>query len=154
MWSCWLQNRLAAIEDSISSIALAAMVLLPLIELLSRALIDEGIPGSIGYVQHLTLWIGFLGAALATREKRHLALSAAPDLLKNPGLQRAAGILAHAAAAAVSILLAIASAKFVWAERESQTVLGGGVPLWIVQAIMPAGFGLTGFRFLFLTPRP
>jgi tripartite ATP-independent transporter DctM subunit len=132
-------------------IALAAMVLLPLIEIVSRRIVGEGIPGSIGYVQHLTLWVGFIGAALAAREKRHLALSAVPDLLHGKK-REIAGIIASAAATAVSILLAVASAKFAWAERESQDVLGGGLPVWIVQCIMPMGFAATGLRFLWQTP--
>ena len=140
-----------SLEDSLCSIALAAMVLLPLIEIAARRLIGQGIPGSIGYVQHLTLWVGFLGAALAAREGRHLSLSTAANLLKGRW-RTIAGTLAAAAATTVSVYLAIASAQFVWVERSSQSVLGGGLPLWIVEAIMPIGFAIVGLRFLWQTP--
>ncbi len=146
-----MRSRLKAFEDGLSALVLAVMVLMPLVEIILRATIGEGIPGSIGYVQHLTLWIGFLGAALATREKRHLAISAAPNLLKGRR-QMLAGVLGHIAATVVSILLAIASARMVWADRSSQTELGGGLPLWVVEAIMPVGFAITGIRFLLQTP--
>ncbi len=135
-----------SIEDGIVSVGLFVMVLLPLVEIVGRRLFGQGIPGSIGYVQHLTLWVGFLGAAIAAREKRHLSLSAAPDMLKGR-TRLIAVVFASAVATAVSILLAVASTQMVIADRQSQTVLGGGLPLWIAEAIMPVGFALTGLRF-------
>ena len=48
-------------EDLIAAGALVAMVLLPLAEITIRPFIAGGIPGSIPFVQHLTLWVGFLG---------------------------------------------------------------------------------------------
>ena len=51
------------------------MGLLPVLELVLRTLLNTGIPGSFGYVQHLTLWVAFLGAMIASRERRHIVLS-------------------------------------------------------------------------------
>jgi len=64
-----------AIEDGIAAMALAAMVVLPLAEIVVRRLLGVGVPGSGPFVQHLTLWIGFLGAAIAAREGKLLALA-------------------------------------------------------------------------------
>ena len=65
-------NRL---EDGLGAAALLVMALLPVLELVLRTLLNTGIPGSFGYVQHLTLWVAFLGAMIASREKRHIVLS-------------------------------------------------------------------------------
>ena len=54
-------------ENSLAIAALAAMSLLPLIEIVTRKFFNWGIPGSPVVVQHLTLVIAFLGAALAAR---------------------------------------------------------------------------------------
>src|SRR5947209_13180478 len=51
-----------------------AMVLLPVIESVVRRF-GAQLTGSAVYVQHLTLWIGFIGALLATAGEKHLALS-------------------------------------------------------------------------------
>ena len=48
------------------------MVLLPLIEIPLRRF-GTGIPGAISVERHLTLWVAFLGAALAAREGRLLS---------------------------------------------------------------------------------
>ena len=63
------------IEDTIAVVAFCGIVLLPLIEICARRLIGEGIPDSISWVRHLTLWLGFLGAALAARSDRHLSIA-------------------------------------------------------------------------------
>jgi TRAP-type C4-dicarboxylate transport system permease small subunit len=55
-------------EDAVLILALFLMALIPVVELLGRALFRTGITGATEYLQHLTLWIGFLGAMLATRE--------------------------------------------------------------------------------------
>ena len=49
------------VENTLSIALLAAMSLLPLIEIAGRTMVGQGIPGSIPLVEHLTLWIAFLG---------------------------------------------------------------------------------------------
>ena len=68
------------VENTLSIALLAAMSLLPLIEIAGRTMVGQGIPGSIPLVEHLTLWIAFLGAALAARSDRLLVLSTASFL--------------------------------------------------------------------------
>ena len=53
-----------------ASVILVSMAVLPLAESVSRTVFKTGIPGSGPFEQHLTLWIAFLGAALAAREGR------------------------------------------------------------------------------------
>ena len=56
------------------------MLLLPLAEIVTRRFLKGGVPGSTTIVQHLTLWVGFLGAALAARDGKLLALATATFL--------------------------------------------------------------------------
>ena len=62
-------------ENILVAAALIAMAVFPVLEMILRTLWNTGIPGSSGYVQHLTLWVGFLGAMVAAREGQHLSLS-------------------------------------------------------------------------------
>src|SRR5882672_7047186 len=97
----WLPAR---IEGFAASLALALMAVLPIAEIVWRAMFKAGIPGSGSFVQHLTLWVGFLGAAIAAREGRLLALATGTMIPEGPW-RRVAGIVAAAVAAAVSTLL-------------------------------------------------
>ena len=58
-------RRFDRAEGAFTSLALGLMVALLSGEMIARALFGVGIPGSQPIVQHLTLWVGFLGAALA-----------------------------------------------------------------------------------------
>src|SRR5687767_9136688 len=68
-----------------------AMIVLPVVEIPLRKLRDAGIPGGSVYVQHLTLWLGFIGALLATGAGKHLGLATA-NFLK-PGRARSGAFL-------------------------------------------------------------
>jgi tripartite ATP-independent transporter DctM subunit len=125
------------------------MVLLPLAEVPVRAVFRIGIPGSGPFVQHLTLWVGFLGAALAAREGRLLAL-ATPTFLPEGGPRRAASIFSAAVGAAVSVLLCRASLAMVLEERSAGTMIAAGVPIWVGQLVLPVSFGLIALRLVWM----
>ena len=58
-----------ASEEILVAVALLAMVLLPVLEMLARTGAIPRVPGSFPIVQHLTLWVAFLGAAIAARNQ-------------------------------------------------------------------------------------
>lgn len=140
-------SRWRAGENLLVTFALAAMTVLPLVEITLRAGWSTGLAGSSTIVQHLTLVVGMLGGALAAREGRLLALSTVTTLLPAAWRDRTRWF-SQALAAAVSGMLAVASAKFVAVEKEAGNVLAYGVPIWIVQAAMPVGFAVVAARLV------
>jgi len=120
-------RALARSEAALAGGLLAAMALLPLAEMVARGVFGGGIPGAQPVVQHLTLWIAFLGAALAAREGRLLAL-ATNTFLPAGRWRRLAEAFAAAVAALASALLARAGFELVGVERtygtDRLTVLG------------------------------
>src|ERR1051326_2010453 len=140
-------KRLRYAEDLSLSLALASLVVIPLAEVVSRRLFRSGISGAPYLVQHLTLIVSVVGGAIAARENRLLALSTLLDKLK--GIRRdVLGIFCGAVASAVSASLCIAATQFVAAEREAVRVIAYGIPLWVVQATLPIGFGIITIRLL------
>jgi tripartite ATP-independent transporter DctM subunit len=131
-------------EDSLAGVVLVAMVALPLAEMVTRRAFGVGVPGSGPVVQHLTLWIAFLGAALAARERRLLAVATA-ELLPS-GWRRGARIAAGACAAAVSILLGRAALDLVLIERDAGGTFALGIATWIAQAVIPVTFAAIAVR--------
>lgn len=127
-------------ESALAAVALLAMGLLPVIEMVTRAVTGSGIPGSQDFVQHLTLWVAFLGAMLATREGRHLTLSTGLNIFP-PRVERIGAMLAAGAATAVSAGLFWASYRFVAAEYEfSLGFAGHWMPVWLMESILPLAF--------------
>ena len=131
------------LENAIAIAILVAMTMLPLIEIASRIIIGRGISGSIVVVQNFTLWITLLGAALASRSERLLALSTQHFLPVHT--QRFVKIFTSAIAVAVTSTLVVASFEFVDIERDFGDVISWDIPIWLVLSVLPVGFGaITG----------
>jgi C4-dicarboxylate transporter, DctM subunit len=142
--SAWVWRRA---EDWVLTLVLAAMCLIPVIELVLRATLHTGIFAAAVIVQHLGLAVAMLGAAVATRERRLLTITALTSSI--PKRARAPlTAFAEILAAAVCVLLFTAGISFVAAERSSGTTLAYGVPIWCVEMLMPAGFLVIGWRLL------
>jgi len=143
---------LAIVEDLIASGALAVMVVLPLLEIVLRRFIGVGIPAEGPIVQHLVLWVGFLGAAIAARERTLLAL-ATGTMLPAGAARRAAHIAAAAIASALTLLLAWGAVALVQNEREAATAIGAGIRTWVAQIALPVGFALIAGRLVWTADR-
>ncbi len=130
---------------------LAAMVLLPLAEIVARQL-GGGIPGVLAIEQHLTLWVAFLGAALAAREGRLLSL-ATGSFLPEGRFREVAGVFTGGVSAMVAILLARAALDLVLIEREGGIDMALGVPVWVGQLVMPVGFAALALRLAWRASR-
>jgi len=140
-------SSLRRLEDGIGVVALLSMTGLPVLELFLRTVFGTGITGSSEYVQHLALWVGFLGAALASREGRHLSLSAGITIVPKQ-YQRLTNSLASLVSTAVAAGLFWGSYLLVAAEMESAARVGSLIPVWMVQLILPISFALITWRFI------
>jgi len=131
-------------ENALAGTVLLVMAALPLAEMVARRAFGVGVPGSGPLVQHLTLWIAFLGAALAARERRLLAVGTA-ELLR-ARWRRGARIAAATGGALVSVLLARAAFDLVVIERDAGSTFALGIATWIAQAVIPVTFGAIAVR--------
>lgn len=133
-------------ENGLLALLLGGMVLLPVLEWLRRMGLPFGLQGSEAWLGHFNLLVGVVGGAIAAREGRLLAISTLPQWLPRPWQRRAVGLVAGGVAAAVAVVLAVASGELVAAEKLSGRTLAYGVPVWWFQAALPAGFGLLALR--------
>ncbi len=139
------RSRLAVFEDATSVGALVLMAAIPITEALIRPVYPTGIPGSFMWVQHLTLWVAFLGAAVASRRGELLSLSAGPSMVSEVWRPRLLS-LSGAVGVVVSVTLSYASVVLTRAEWEGGRELALGVPVWAAVAVMPVGFLLIAWR--------
>jgi C4-dicarboxylate transporter DctM subunit len=139
-------SRVERLENAISIGVLGAMVLLPVVEVVGRTVVGRGLPGSIPLVQHLALWIALLGAALAARSDRLLALST--TTLLSDRLRVKARIFTGFVSAAVVSGLVAASIELVLVQTQMGGNVAFGIRLSWVLCILPAGFAIVGFRLI------
>ncbi len=143
----WWTRGGKRVEAVLALSALGLMVVLPIANGLARTFLGVGVPGSIVYTQNLTLVVAFLGAAIAARRGEHLALSAAREFLPEH-IHRWTGVFATGVAAAVAGLLTYAGVVFVQAESHSILKLAIGLPVWVVELVIPIGYGIVALRLV------
>ena len=134
-------------EQSLAAASLLLIGVLPVIELLLRTFLHTGIPGATGYVQNLTLWVGFIGAMVAAREKQHLTFIPTLEFLPEKG-RRMAAIFSATVSAAVAFALAWASIQFVVSEFQAPNRIAGWLPAWAIEAVLPVSFTVIAVRFI------
>ena len=139
-------RRLPAFDEAIASAALALMTLIPLIEIALRPLHGKGIDNAPMLVQHLGLALAMFGAVLAERGGHLTALGNGLSNARHPAIAQASTIFAKSSAAILAGMLAAASWRFVASEMDAGRELAYGLPVWAVQALMPAGFLILGLK--------
>jgi tripartite ATP-independent transporter DctM subunit len=141
-----VRHCLITAENVLLSVLLATMVFLPLAEIVLRKTLYFGIEGVTVIVQHITLAVGILGAAVAARENRLLSLSVT-SLLKGR-VEQFAKLFSFAISAAVVAFLCLASLQFIQVERMGGNILVYSLPVWVAQLVLPVGYGLITLRLL------
>lgn len=169
-----LVRGLQRAEDIVLGVLLLLMAFIPAVELVARRWFRTGIPGSTDYLRHLTLWVGFLGAMVATRHRRHLGLAAPLERLPER-VRRAFGLCGAFTASLVCWGLAWASLQVVIADAPSLpasfaehlprliadwldslglfgsgggAAVAGWMPAWVAESVMPLGFTVMAVRFV------
>lgn len=142
----WLHR----IEDGILVAILLAMILLAGADILARTLFNGGIIWAAPVLRVMVLWVGLLGALLATRSREHISIDLLSRLLsKRPrALVRSVGSLF---AAVVCGLLAWHAQEFVKVAWEFGDTAFSKVPAWPLQLIIPISFYLMALRFALQT---
>jgi tripartite ATP-independent transporter DctM subunit len=134
------------VERALVALLLVAMVLLPAASTVSRRFSGRELPGANVLAQHITLWVGFLGALLATSSNQHLALGTL-EVVPAGWPRRTARFFGQAVSSATCALLAYASIRLVRAEWGGFGVVAFGIRVAWSQLVMPAGFTVMAARF-------
>ena len=126
---------LARAENALSIAVLVALTAIPLVDLAGREVFGASLPGGTTAVQYLTLWITFLGAALAARSDRLLAL--ATVTLLSPSVQAVVKIAVGFVAVAIVGAFTLASVELIGVDRQYGSTAVWGIPVWCVSLLMP-----------------
>lgn len=135
-------------ETYLVVIILTVMIVLSFAQVVLRNFWSQGILWGDILLRHLVLWVGFIGASLATREQKHINIDLFTRFLgKVP--KTIIRLVINLFSALVCFLLADAGYTFVLDEKAMGTVLFGEIQAWYFQIIIPVGFLLMSLRFLF-----
>lgn len=137
---------LAKAESGFLVFLLFLMVFLAFGQVLLRNFLSSGLLWTDLFLRQLVLWVGFLGASLAVRDRRHISIDVLPQFIPatyRPLIQ----ILVNLCAGLISVFLTVAAWKFVQLEMEFPTILFLDLPAWIFQTILPFSFAVISLRY-------
>ena len=145
-WGKW-DSKINKIEGALITILLSLMILTAFSQIVLRNFFSTGIDWGDALVRYLVVWVAFIGAAIATREGKHICIDLLSHWLKGPG-SIAVQALSCFFSAVISALLTVAAVKFIWFEAQMGSTTFLNLPVWIPELIMPIAFGLITLRFL------
>jgi tripartite ATP-independent transporter DctM subunit len=148
----WPLRAWAHLLNSVVIFALAMMVILPLLEMISRKTRVLSISASSEFVQYGSLIVGLIGAAIAARENRLLSL-ATTTVFPKGWPRTTAHIISAAVGATIAVFLAMAGAKFVQTEWPVDREIAYGIKERWLELVLPVGFGLIALSILYHSAR-
>ena len=134
------------VEQTLVTILLSLMILVAFLQIVLRNIFSTGITWADPLVRNLVLWVGFVGAAIATKEGRHITIDVLPQWVPQQGKVIIGGII-QLFAAFICGLLTFAAVKFVRNEALLGSITFLGIPAWVPQMILPVTFGIMALRF-------
>ncbi len=141
-----LDRLLVRIETVLLVIFLGIMVILAFAQVVSRNVFGGGFLWGDPVVRQMVMWSGFMGAAIAASQDRHISIDALTKFLKGR-VKNVVHVITSLFAAVVCYYLAQAAWVFMLDERQSGSELISGIPSWIGLVIIPFGFALLAFHF-------
>jgi len=136
-----------ALEDGLLVVMLTSMILVAATQILLRNVFDTGLAWGDPLLRMMVLWLGLLGAMVATRDRNHISI----DILSRylPGrARRISHLITDCFTFIVCGLLAYHSARFVWQDQAAGVRVFADLPAWLFELIIPIGFTVIGVRYL------
>ena len=143
----FLDRWLARITGWLIIFFLSVMILMAFGQVVLRNFFHTGIEWGDVFLRHMVLWLGFLGATIATGEGRHLKIEFVNKLV-GERYRKVANIFTNLFAAVVCYFLMGAAVAFVRFEIESGSTLILDLPTTYFIIIIPIGYGVIAFRFI------
>ncbi len=148
-----MQRLLRRIESGFLILILTTTILFAVIQIFLRNVMHSGIPWGDTLVRILVLWLGLVGAMIASREHRHIRI----DILSrhlSPHARRMLGRLTDSVAAVICTLVAWYSLQFIKLEYADGIAAFEGVPVWLMESIIPFAFLVMALRYLLSAIKP
>ena len=141
-----IDSGIDRVEGILLVLLLGLMIGVAFLQIVLRNLFATGLSWADPLVRNLVVWVGFIGAALATREGKHITI----DLLLRGMPQRTRGVIermTHLFSSVICGLLTFAAIKFIRNEALMGSRTFWEIPTWVPGLILPATFALMTFRF-------
>jgi TRAP-type C4-dicarboxylate transport system permease small subunit len=141
-----LENYVVKIETIFLVASLIVMVMLAFLQVVLRNVFSSGLLWADTFLRYLVVWVGFIGAAIATQEERHISVEVLTKFI-SPLYQNIISFVTSFIAAIVCYYLFISSMQFMEIGLPADVKVFGNIPLSYFMMIIPIGYLLMIFHF-------
>lgn len=141
-----VDETIARVEQTLLVTFLGFIIFVAFVQIILRNLFATGLDWGDSLVRNLVLWIGFIGATLATKEGKHINIDVVSRWLPSLG-KNIVALVTHLFSFGIGCLLTYAALKFIKNEVQMERMTFLNIPAWIPEMILPLTFGLMTFRF-------
>ena len=139
-----------SVENWVLVAITAAIVLFSGTQIFLRNAFDSGIAWVPPMLGILVIWIGLLGALIATRNNAHIKINILTTYLADR-YKPYAFTISHLFSATILSVLTYYSIEFVKLDFDSGMEAFGSVPVWVAQLVLPVTFLLMSIRYTVYT---
>jgi TRAP-type C4-dicarboxylate transport system permease small subunit len=147
-----LLRATALVEDALLVMILAAMVILTAIQIILRNVFDGAILWAGPMLRVGVLWVGMIGAMVATRSDKQISIDAVSRFLPTRWKARVR-VVTDLFTAIVAAVVAWSAFRLVLDDRAAGVTAVAFVPLWVCEAILPVAFGVIAIRYFLFAIR-
>ena len=144
------QTILHRLEDGVLVGLLLLLISIAVLQILLRNLFDSGILWGDFLVRILLLWIGLVGAMVASRQGNHINIDLVTRYLP-PRVKCTVNFIVELSTTMVCVVVFYYSLKFVQMEFTYGGSAFAQVPVWLCQTIIPFAFFVIALRYLLLS---
>lgn len=134
-------------EESLLVIILLCTIIFAVSQILLRNTFHAGLPWGDSLVRIMVLWLGLIGAMIASRDHRHIKIDILSRHLSSVNqirLRRFTDVIT----AAVCFVVAWYAFTFVMIEYQDGMTAFENVPVWVTEIIIPYAFFTMAIRYL------
>jgi TRAP-type C4-dicarboxylate transport system permease small subunit len=142
-----LIRLVAVIEDTLLVAILTLMVALAGAQIALRNLFDTGLLWADPALRVMVLWVGMIGAMVATRFDKQISVDAVSRFL-SPQWRARVRVLTDLFTAAVSAMVAWHALRLVLDDKAAGSTVFASVPVWVCETVLPLAFGVIALRYL------
>lgn len=136
------------LEEVFLVIILITAVVIVAMQVVTRYVFKIPLPWSEEIARYLFLWLTWVGASYATKERKHVSIDLVYEKLPEKG-QMICKVITNIIWLVFLLMMVRLSMKLTLSVASGgQTATSSGIPMWIPYASIPTGMGLMAFRLI------
>jgi len=135
------------IEDALLVLLLTAMIVLSGAQIVLRNIFESAILWAGPLLRVAVLWVGMIGAMVATRNDRQISVDAVSRFLP-PRWKARVRVLTDLFTAGASAVVSWSAYRLMLDDRAAGGVEIAFVPVWVCEAILPVAFAVIAMRYI------